>query len=159
MARIPAPLPGIRGLYAFRPATAPALQQLSDVLLKGPNSLTHGERELIVTYVSALNDCAFCRTRHGARAAAHLGGNGELVRRVTLDYANADISRKLKALLAIAGKVQQSGKQVSDADVAAARVQGATDLEIHDTVLIAAAFCMYNRYVDALDVSDPDNAA
>jgi hypothetical protein len=32
---------------------------------------------------------------------------------------------------------------------------GATDLEIHDTVLIAAAFCMYNRYVDGLATSAP----
>lgn len=159
MARIPVPLPGIRGLYAFRPATAPALKQLSDILLKGPNSLTRGERELIGTYVSALNDCGFCQVRHGAKAAAHLGGNEELVRRVTLDYANADISGKLKALLAIAEKVQQSGKQVSDADLTAARAQGATDVEIHDAVLLAAAFCMYNRYVDALGVRDPDDAA
>jgi hypothetical protein len=39
------------------------------------------------------------------------------------------------------------------------RAEGATDLEIHDTVLIAAAFCMFNRYVDGLGTSAPDDPA
>ena len=61
--------------------------------------------------------------------------------------------------MAIAGKVQQGGKHVSDDDVARARREGATDFEIHDAVLIAAALCMYNRYVDGLGASDPDEVA
>ena len=162
MAHIRTPLPGIDGLLAFRPETASLLNALRDVLLRGPNTLTRGERELIATYVSALNDCASCQFQHGMRAAKNLGGNKELVRCVTLDYAKAEISEKLKALLAIAGKVQQGGKHVSDEDVARARREGATDVEIHDTVLIAAAFCMYNRYVDGLGnpgVTDAEDMA
>jgi alkylhydroperoxidase/carboxymuconolactone decarboxylase family protein YurZ len=85
-------------------------------------------------------------------------GDAALVEKVKLDYANAPISPKLKALLAIAGKVQQDGKLVTAADVEAARKEGATDLEIHDTVLIAAAFSMYNRYVDGLDTWQPRDA-
>jgi alkylhydroperoxidase/carboxymuconolactone decarboxylase family protein YurZ len=73
------------------------------------------------------------------------------------DPNTASISDKLKALLKIAAKTQAGGKQVTRADVEAARAQGATDIEIHDTVLIAAAFCMYNRYVDGLDTWQPDN--
>src|SRR5450631_1952146 len=140
MAHIPIPegLPGIRGLFAFRPETARPLNELVDALLRSPGLLTSGERELIATYVSAQNDCHYCQTIHGAVAAAHLNGNEELVRNVKLDFARADISMKLKTLLAIAGKVQKSGKQVTDQDIAAARQQGASDREIHDTVLIAA---------------------
>jgi len=67
-----------------------------------------------------------------------------------LDFESAAISDKLKALLAVAGKVQKGGKQVKSEDIARARQHGASDKEIHDTVLIAAAFCMYNRYVDGL---------
>src|ERR1700681_2643378 len=138
MSHIPTPegLPGIRGLFAFRPETALPLNELVDVLLRGPNSLTPGERELIATYVSAQNDCYYCQTIHGAVAAAHLEGNEELVQKVKLDFANADISQKLKALLVIAGNVQKGGKQVTDQDIAAARREGALDIEIHDTVLI-----------------------
>ncbi len=51
--------------------------------------------------------------------------------------------------------MQKGGKQVTVEDIARAREQGATDKEIHDTVLIAAAFCMYNRYVDGLATSQP----
>jgi uncharacterized peroxidase-related enzyme len=160
MAHIPTPegLPGIRGLFAFRPESAKPMNELVDVLLRSPGPLTSGERELIATYVSAQNDCYYCQTIHGAIAAAHLNGNEELVRKVKLDFTEAEISEKLKALLRIAGKVQQSGKSVSDEDVAAARREGASDREIHDTVLIAAAFCMFNRYVDGLATWAPSDA-
>jgi uncharacterized peroxidase-related enzyme len=153
--RLPEGLQGIRAAMAFRPETAKPLNELAEVLLHAPNSLTPGERELIATYVSSQNDCYFCQTVHGAIAAAHLDGDEELVRCVKTDFGHAGISEKLKALLAIAGKVQKGGKHVTAADVEAARKQGATDTEIHDTILIAAAFCMYNRYVDGLDTWQP----
>jgi uncharacterized peroxidase-related enzyme len=150
---------GIRGAMAFRPETARPLNALVEVLLTGPNTLSRGERELIATYVSSRNCTHFCHSIHGAIAAAHLGGNEALVKQVKTDFMQADISPKLKALLVIAGKVQQDGKLVTPADVEAARREGATDLEIHDTVLIAAAFCMYNRYVDGLGTDQPDDEA
>jgi uncharacterized peroxidase-related enzyme len=152
---LPQGLQGIRAAMAFRPETAKPLNELAEVLLHAPNSLTPGERELIATYVSSQNDCYFCQTVHGAIAAAHLDGDEALVKCVKADFWSADISDKLKALLVIAGKVQQGGKQVTAADVEAARKVGATDIEIHDTVLMAAAFCMYNRYVDGLDTWQP----
>jgi uncharacterized peroxidase-related enzyme len=153
-------LPGIRGLFAFRPETAKPLCELAEVLLQTPGTLSLAERELIATYVSSRNDCHYCQTSHGALAAYHLGGNEELVTGVKRDFESAAISEKLKALLAIAGKVQLSGKAVLHEDVERARSLGATDQEIHDTVLIAAAFCMYNRYVDGLATwapSDPES--
>ncbi len=148
-------LPGIRGPMAFRPETSKPLNELVEVLLRHPNTLSPAERELIATYVSSRNNCHYCQSIHGAIAAAHLEGDEELVRCVKEDFHTAKISPKLKALLEIAGKVQQDGKQVTEANVQAAREQGATDLEIHDTVLIAAAFCMYNRYVDGLATVQP----
>jgi uncharacterized peroxidase-related enzyme len=148
-------LPGIRGPMAYRPETTKPLNELVEVLLRGPSTLSPGERELIATYVSAQNNCYYCQSIHGAIAAAHLNGDEELVRSVKMDYDAAAISPKLKALLTIAGKVQQDGKNVTPDDVQAARGEGATDLEIHDTVLIAAAFCMYNRYVDGLATWQP----
>jgi uncharacterized peroxidase-related enzyme len=150
-------LPGIRGLFAFRPETAKPLCELGDVLLHQPNSLTAADRELIATYVSSQNDCFYCQTSHGAIAAYHLGGDESTVAEVKKDPLTAPISDKLKALLAIAGKVQKGGKQVHSEDIEKARQQGATDREIHDTVLIAAAFCMYNRYVDGLTTWAPQD--
>jgi uncharacterized peroxidase-related enzyme len=152
-------LQGIRAAMAFRPETARPLNALVDVLLAGPSTLTKGERELIATYVSSRNCTFFCHSIHGMIAAAHLGGDEALVKQVKTDFMQAAISPKLKALLVIAGKVQQDGKLVTKADVKAARAEGATDLEIHDTVLIDAAFCMYNRYVDGLDTLQPDDEA
>jgi uncharacterized peroxidase-related enzyme len=152
---VPPDQPGIRGLMAFRPETARPLNNLVEVLLTSNEGLTAGERELIAMYVSAQNDCYYCQTIHGAIAAAHLGGDEALVKSVKCDFLRADVSDKLKALLAIAGSVQKGGKHVTPEQIDAARAQGATDLEIHDTVLIAAAFCMYNRYVDGLGTVQP----
>ncbi len=152
-------LPGIRGPMAFRPETSKPLNELVEVLLRHPNSLTAGERELIATYVSSQNNCHYCQSIHGAIAAAHLDGDEALVQSVKQDFHAASVSPKLKALLNIAGKVQQDGKNVTTEDVQAARNEGATDLEIHDTVLIAAAFCMYNRYVDGLATFQPQDPA
>ncbi len=157
--QLPEGLLGILGPMAFRPETAKPLNELAEILLRGPSSLSPGERELIATYVSSQNDCLFCQTIHAAVAAYHLGGNEQLVLDVKESVERAPISAKLKALLAIAGAVQRGGKNVQPADVELARRLGATDLEIHDTVLIAAAFCMYNRYVDGLATCAPSDPA
>jgi uncharacterized peroxidase-related enzyme len=153
---LPQGLPGILGPMAFSPETAKPMNELAEVLLRGENPLTSAERELIATSVSHGNDCFFCHSSHGGAAAHHLGGDLALVDAVRRDPESADIPDKLKALLAIAGKVRESGKEVTDEDVALARERGATDKEIHDAVLIAAAFCMYNRYVDGLATWAPE---
>jgi uncharacterized peroxidase-related enzyme len=155
--KLPEGVPGIRGPMQFRPETAKPLNDIVDILLRGPHSLSQGERELIGAYVSARNDCRYCHTIHGAIAAHHLEGNEDLVACVKQDPESAEISPKLKALLAIAAKVQHSGKDVTTQDIERARNEGATDLEIHDTVLIAAVFCMCNRYVDGLATWAPDD--
>jgi uncharacterized peroxidase-related enzyme len=158
--KLPADLPGIVGPLTFSPDTAQPLLLLAETLLRGPNTLTPAEREMIAAHVSYRNDCDFCQLSHSAAAAAHLKGNYDLVEQIKLDPESAPVSDKLKALLVIAGKVQIGGKQVTPADVARARDHGATDKEIHDTVLIAAAFSMYNRYVDGLATWQPlDRAA
>jgi len=151
-------IPGIVGLMVFSPETAKPLNALAEVLLREPNSLSPGDREMIATYVSSQNDCYFCQTVHGAVAAHHLGGNEKLIDDIKSNFESSPISDKQKSLLAIAGKVQKGGKQVTAADVERARKHGATDKEIHDTVLIAAAFCMYNRYVDGLATWAPQGA-
>jgi len=153
---LPAGVPGIGAGFLFRPETAKPMRELAHILLHLPNSLTPGERELIASHVSSRNNCHFCYASHSAAAACHLG-DVALVANVKADFASAPISEKLKALLVIKGKVQQDGKLVTAADVEAARNQGATDMEIHDTVLIAAAFSMYNRYVDGLGAWQPDD--
>lgn len=151
-------LPGIRGPMVFSPETTKPLCDLVQVLLAGPHTLTPAEREMIATYVSSQNDCYYCQTCHGSTAAQHLGGTDadyDLISQIKQNYEATPLSAKMKALLAIAGKVQEGGKQVTAEDVERARLQGASDKEIHDTVLIAAAFCMFNRYVDGLATWQP----
>ena len=149
-------LPGIRGLMAFRPETSRPLNALAEVLLReNNNALSQGEREMIAAYVSYLNDCLFCQSVHGAAAECYLEDDGSLISQVKQDFWKAPISDKMKALLSIAGSVQKGGKNVSAEQINTAKEAGAEDIEIHDTVLIAAAFCMFNRYVDGLGTWAP----
>ena len=149
---------GITGLLEYRLDTGVPIRELTQTLLRGPSTLTEGERELIATVVSHRNKCRFCATAHTA-AAELLLGEADTVHAVKHDLDSAQVTPKLKALLRIAAKVQQSGRSVSEEDVDAARAEGATDVEIHDTVLIAALFCLYHRYVDGLAAVTPDDPA
>lgn len=155
--KLPDELPGIRGPMAFRPETAKYLNELAEVLLRSENSLSRGDRELIATYVSYLNDCFFCQNAHGGIAQHYLGCDLVFIDQVKKDYQAMPISDKLKSLLGIATSVQKNGKQVTEAQIEKARNAGATDKEIHDTVLITAAFCMFNRYVDGLGTWAPQD--
>lgn len=147
-------LPGILGLFAYRPDTAQLLGQFTELLLRGPSTLTPGERELIAAHVSSKNGCHFCHQSHAAAAAAHLERGPELAAEIAA--GEHPVSPKMAALLAIAGRVQESGRSVAPEQVEAARAAGASDREIHDAVLIAAAFCMFNRYVDGLGTWAPE---
>src|SRR3712207_6302984 len=152
---LPDGLPGILGPMTFRPETARPLNELAEVLLRDDNSLSRGERELIAAHVSRLNGCHFCQTSHATFAALQLDDGWEAVDAVVADVDSAPVTPKLRALLHVAGAVQQGGLAVTPELVDAARRAGATDVELHDTVLIAAAFCMFNRYVDGLGTSAP----
>ncbi len=149
-------LPGITGLLEYSKDTAAPIRDLTQILLRGPSTLTEGERELIATVVSSGNDCRFCTTAHTAAADLLLGGP-ETAAKVKTDIATAPVSAKMKTLLTIASMARESGKAVTAEAIAKAKEEGATDIEIHDTVLIAALFCLYNRYVDGLATALPDS--
>jgi uncharacterized peroxidase-related enzyme len=151
-------LPGIRGLMAYRPETAKPLNELAEILLRDDNNtLTRGERELIGAYVSYLNDCFFCQNVHGALAGYYMQCDIQHIEAIKKDFASTELPDKMKALLSIAASVQKSGRCVSPEQIEHAKNVGATDKEIHDVVLIAAAFCMFNRYVDGLGTWAPQD--
>ena len=152
---VPEGVPGIRSLVMFRPETGKPLYDLAQVLLRGESPLSEADRELIVAYVSHRNDCMFCMESHAAAARCLYGDQKNTVDDVLKDMQRSNVSDKLKALLHIAGKVQILGREVTPQDIEAARKLGADDREIHDTVLIAASFSMYNRYVDGLNSLTP----
>jgi uncharacterized peroxidase-related enzyme len=149
-------LPGITGLLEHDKITAAPIRELTQILLRGESTLTEGERELIATVVSNGNQCKFCTAAHTAAADILLGEN-ETTQQIKKDITTAQLSDKMKALLIIASMVRESGKAVTKEAIDKAKAEGATDIEIHDTVLIAALFCLYNRYVDGLATVAPSN--
>lgn len=156
---LPEGLPGILGPMHFRPQTAKPLNELADALLRGDSPLSRGDRELIAAYTSFLNSCQFCHTSHATFAALQLDEGWDVIDAVVADVDTAPVSDKVKALLKVAAAVQKGGLHVTDAHIQAARDAGADDVEIHDAVLIAAAFCMFNRYVDGLGTWAPTERA
>lgn len=160
MPHIPLPthLPGITGLLEYRLDTALPIRELTQLLLRGESTLTQGERELIATLVSARNCTNFCNAAH-TKAADILLGDDRIAAAVKADIETAPISDKLKALLQIAALTQQSGRAVTPEAISRAHEAGATDREIHDTVLIAALFCLYNKYVDGMATVAPTDPA
>lgn len=150
-------LPGITGLLDYRKDTALPIRELTQLLLRGPSTLSEGERELLATVVSSGNACRFCTAAHAATADVLLGE--PVAAAVCRNIDEAPVSAKLKALLHIAKATGIGGRQVTEAMVARARMEGATDRELHDTVLIAALFSLYNRYVDGLASVTPEDPA
>lgn len=148
-------LPGITGLLEYRKDSGQPIRELTQILMRGNSTLTEAERELIALVVSTGNQCTFCSTAHTATADL-LIGNHETSQKVKQDIATAPVSEKMKALLTIASLTRESGKRVTAEVIDKAKSAGATDVEIHDTVLIAALFCLYNRYVDGLATALPD---
>lgn len=157
--QLPEGLPGIVGPLTAYPVSAEHLSSLAQAVLRGPSSLTTAEREIIATHVSAGNECAFCTQSHASAARHLLGENCGLMDEVLSKSVTATISPKLRALLVIADKVRRDGRLVTADDIRAAQDAGADDRAIHDTVLIAAMFCMYNRYVDGLATWTPSDPA
>lgn len=156
-------LPGITGLLEYRQDTAAPIRELTQILLRGnppggDSTLSEGERELIAALVSSRNCTNFCEAAH-TKAADLLLGETATARAVKIDPETAPVSEKMKALLQIAALTQQSGRAVTPDAVERARLAGATDREIHDTVLIAALFCLYNKYVDGLATVAPTDPA
>jgi uncharacterized peroxidase-related enzyme len=151
------PQPGIVELLFYKGPTGKALSNLAQTLLHGPSPLSPGERELIAGYVSRLNGCEYCSESHCASANAHFGDGGKTTAYVKSDIMLAPVTDKMKTLLKLAARVQAGGREVQPEHIEAAKAAGASDEEIHDTVLIAAAFCMYNRYVDGLRTNLPDS--
>lgn len=151
-------LPGITGLLDYRKDTALPIRELTQILLRGESTLTEGERELIAAAVSYGNECAFCTAAHTAAADLLLNDN-TIAEKVKHEPDTAPVSDKMKALLTIARAVQKNGKLVTPDIIEEARAHGATDRELHDTVLIAALFSLYNRYVDGLASITPTDPA
>ena len=149
-------LPGITGLLEYDKVAAAPIRELTQILLRGESTLTEGERELIATVVSNGNECKFCTAAHTAAANVLLNEN-ETSQKVKENIITAPVSDKMKALLTIASMVRESGKAVTKEAIDKAKAEGATDIEIHDTVLIAALFCLYNRYVDGLATITPSD--
>ena len=147
--------PGIRSAMAYRPETATPMSALAEILLRDTDGLSRADREIIGMHVSHLNDCFYCDHSHGEIACIYLDNDRNLIDSIRNGYQEAAISSKLKSLLTIAASVQKGGKHVTAEQIATAKAEGATDRDIHDTVLIAAAFCMFNRYVDGLGTFTP----
>jgi uncharacterized peroxidase-related enzyme len=158
-------VPGILAAMRLTPSLETHLRGLADALLveEYPGAtISRGERELIATAVSAGNDCFYCMDSHGAFASELLSRDGTsgvdaLVDGIKLGESEG-VPPKVAALLEIARGVQRNARAVARGEVERALAAGATDADTQLAVLIASAFCMYNRMVDGFRAATPASA-
>lgn len=148
-------VPGIGAAIRLTPGLGVHLRGLADELLVHDfpgATINRAEREMLATAVSAANDCFFCMDSHGAFATALLEASGSTQLAPLVDEIKTGSSEgfndKMRALLHIARTVRREPRDLTTADVAAARAAGAEDADVQLAVLIAAAFSMYNRMVE-----------
>ena len=157
---LPVDVPGIRGPMMFRPDAAKHLLGLAETILRQPASLEQGERETIAAWTSYLNGCQFCMKSHAAAARAWFDAERTAALDRLLGFEDmSGFSPKMRALLELSRALQGCVLGVQPAHVEKARAAGANDHDIHDTVLITAAFCMYNRYVEGLGTREAEESA
>jgi AhpD family alkylhydroperoxidase len=158
-------LPGIAGLLTQYPVQGAALSQLAQTLLRGPSSLTEEEREMIAVAVSYANATPFCMNSHKeAGIALHKKSDGNdisLVKTLVTSFETGkdpEFSDRIYALLTVVGCVINNLPLSFNNNqyLEKFRSKGITltDDEIHDTVLVTASFCMFNRYVKCLDTKE-----
>ena len=142
-------VPNVFLSFAHRPDEFRAFFAYHDTLLEKKEGLTKAEREMIVVATSAVNHCHYCVIAHGAilriRAKHPL-----LADQVAINYLNADLTPRQRAMLDFAVKVAERSHEVSDADIAALRAHGMTEDEIWDIGAIAALFALSNRMANLM---------
>lgn len=135
---------------AFPNGTEP-LMQLHDALLRSDGEISIGERELIATYVSSLNACAYCFGAHRTMAEA-FGVSSDLIDALMTDFEAAELPEKTRCLLRYAGKITRRDS-ILPSDINAILDAGWTEAAVSETLMITGLYNMMNRIVDGAGLS------
>jgi uncharacterized peroxidase-related enzyme len=148
-------IPNVFLAWAHRPDEFRAFFAYHDALLEKKAGLSKAEREMIVVATSAVNHCHYCVIAHGAilriRAKQPLVAD-----QVAINYLNADITPRQRAMLDFAVKVAERSHEVNDADLASLRAHGLTEDDIWDIGAIAALFALSNRMANLMALRPND---
>jgi uncharacterized peroxidase-related enzyme len=140
-------------LEVFRayPHVARPLLALHEEVMRADSALTPGERELIAAYVSALNECRYCRGAHSAAAEA-FGTDPDLLNALVTDLGSAPVSARMRTLLGYLRTLTLEPARLSDADAGVVFASGWDERALHDAVMVCALFNCMNRIVEGLGI-------
>jgi uncharacterized peroxidase-related enzyme len=144
-------VPNVFRAYAKRPEHFRAFMQYHDVLMRGPSGLSRAEREAIVVAVSSENRCLYCVVAHGA-ALRILGKDPVLAEQIAINWRTADLSPRLRTILAFASRVNEPGFVAADEEIGALHDAGLSDGDVWDIAAIAAFFGFSNRMAGLMDM-------
>src|SRR5512135_3931660 len=148
-------VPNVFVTLAHRPDEFRAFFAYHDALMLKDGGLSKAEREMIVVATSGANDCLYCIVAHGAILRIY-AKNPLVADQVAVNYREAAISERQKAMLAFALKVALSSRDVGDADFAALHEHGFSDEDIWDIGAIAAFFALSNRMANLIAMRPND---
>jgi uncharacterized peroxidase-related enzyme len=140
----------IWNLFAFRPEMTIHMGRFTHAVMHEPGPIAPALRELIATYTSSLNNCAFCMRSHAA-VTSHLIDEAT-VEAVLNDLDSAPISDAEKALLRFTAKVTQDSAHITAKDMEPLHAAGWDDAAIYYAITVAALFNFYNRWVSSSGV-------
>jgi uncharacterized peroxidase-related enzyme len=126
-------------------------------VLRGPSEWTVGERELMATFVSRLNQCRFCADSHAAIVDASMGPDIAIA--IERDWRTAPLPPRLMAILVLLEVLTLRPQEFGPAQLAAARAAGITEAGVRDAIHLCAIFCTINRIADAIDFAVPNAQA
>ncbi len=138
--------PDLATLYRRFPDSFAPLLDYHDRVLRDPSPLTVAERELIATYVSGLNACAYCHGSHRL-AAEVFGVNPDIIEALLSDAGNNRVEPKLKPILAYVEKLTRNPARLTDTDAKAVYSAGWSEQALFDAISACALFNLMNRMV------------
>jgi len=140
-------VPNVFLALAHRPDEFRAFFAYHDALMEKESGLTKAEREMIVVAVAGANGCQYCVVAHGAILRIR-AKNPLIADQVAINYREADITPRQRAMLDFALKVAEDSRAIDERDFAALRAQGFSDEDIWDVAGVSAFFSLSNRFAN-----------
>lgn len=137
-------IPNVFSALAHRPAELRAFLAYNEALMNKESGLSKAEKEMLIIAHSNHNGCIYCVQSHGA-ALRVASGNPQLADQISVNYHEADINAREKAIIDFAMKVTIDPAKIDNADFVALREHGLNDEDIWDIAGITAFFNLSNR--------------
>jgi uncharacterized peroxidase-related enzyme len=134
---------------AHDPESLKVRSPLFNAIMYGRDGLASAERELGAVGASIVNRCVYCAAVHSARYN-QLTKTTDIIAEIFAEGVDAKLDGREKAIFDFAVKLSRAPSEATEADIAALRAAGLSELELVDLILSVAIFGWANRLMHTL---------